>query len=112
MRPFIVLCILFLSLSGGALAAEQAPEKPEVDSPNDPIGDIITAPFKIIGGIFSGGGGAVYDPDVPRAYWYRDRYSYWDDPYYYDHYYYDRYYRYHYPYWKRNYYYYRYRNPC
>jgi len=64
-------------------ATESVEVEADVKQRSDPIGDIITAPFKIIAGIFGGGEGVAYDPDQPRGYWssyepwYYGRYPYY-----------------------------------
>jgi len=84
------ILIILMALVPLALAEEVAKTeaeesvKVEVAEPSDPITDIITAPFKIIGAIFSGGKeGVAYDPDQYRAYWSSyEPWYYGEDPYY------------------------------
>lgn len=82
------ILIILMALVPLALAEEVAKTeaeesvKVEVEEPSDPITDIITAPFKIIGAIF-GGDGTAYDPDQYRAYWSSyEPWYYGRDPYY------------------------------
>lgn len=92
-----VLCFLLVwsfVIPTGGWGAEA---KVEVDEgPDDPIGDVLFFPFRVIGEAFSTSG-YEYDPDDRYA-WYPDYYGggyyYWNDPWYYDKYDYYRYYRY------------------
>ena len=88
MKLFIGMLIILIALVPLALAEEEAKieaeesAKVEVEEPSDPITAIITAPFKILGGIF-GGEPAEYDPDQPRGYWSSyEPWYYGGDPYY------------------------------
>lgn len=92
MKRLTLIFFLIVGLSVGSWATE---EKVEVDQPSDPVGDIISAPFKLLGGIFAGGETVAYDPDDPRYSPYSRYYGWpdWDDPWYYDRYDYYRRYR-------------------
>lgn len=106
MKLLAVMIAFLMVFSFGVFAEEE--EKPKVDTgKSDPIGDILFAPFAVIGAIFSGG--YDYDPDSPAYYGWYDRYEdprfgYYGyyDPFYYHDFKYDRYQRYPYRWYNRH----------
>lgn len=105
MKSILSLSLFILLFGAQVLAAE---EKAKVYQEEDPVGDVLFAPLRFLGEVFSGEGAVVYDPDRGGYYSYGDPYYRyynwpdWDNPWYWDRY---RYYRdwrhgpYYYNYW-------------